>query len=219
MVSFNDKLNMSDFLVARLEDSKRYLIISKDNSHVLLKQKDELAETPITIDVILHNYKRTTDEYKRLRLANYQKEIYTADLFYKDEDNFMKWLAKDGVANFKRDNRSLKLYNDEIKNMIHLRSLEKNILSYLTKKILAYYQPKSDRLPEGIRIEKITPVTLNYSHVTKDVPSYSFVQENMISKDYALTTELAYIKESGIWITKGNNSPNARVAVIIPSKE
>ncbi|MFW6014260.1 MAG: hypothetical protein ACOCQG_03735 [Candidatus Nanoarchaeia archaeon] len=189
MVSKKEKEKMKNFFLGRLEDSLRYNIKSVDNSHIIVEQKKEIVENPAEIYVILHNKKMTIKEYKRLIQNNNNRKIYTTDLFYKDENNFMIRLGARG--HFKGDMKSLKNYSQkELNNIVHLRELEKKAIeSQAGIEELVYYQPKSDRLTESIRRYKMNDVVFDYSHLTPQDHGYGFAKPGK-SLDYKLTNEI-----------------------------
>ncbi len=189
MTSKKEKELMKNFFLGRIEDALLYNIKSADNSHIFIIQKPEISENPPEIYVVLHNKKLPVKEYKKLILGCESKGIYTADLFYKDEKNFMVRLGSRG--HFKGDMKSLKNYSPkELNQMVHLRGLEKAVIENQPgMPELFYYQPKTERLDESIRGYKMKDVNLDYSHLTSQDHGYGFAKSGK-SLDYKLAHEI-----------------------------
>lgn len=180
MVSAKQKKRMVEFVTGRLEDSGLYNIVENDSLHILVAQRPDLVEEPATIDVLAHNYHRTMRDLRSTLGYNRSKGIDTAHIFYKDGKTFMVRL---GVRGNIKDPGSLKRYSKEqIDAMIHLRDLEKAVLG-MSGGELAYYQPETARLEEGIRIFEMVRVALDYTHIRPGDPGYGFVRDT-VSKDY-----------------------------------
>ena len=111
---------------------------------------------------------------------NRSRGVGTAHIFYKDGETFMVRL---GVRGNIKDPRSLKRYTKaQIDSMVHLRGLEKAVLDMSGGK-LAYYQPATARLEEGIRLYEMVGVVLDYSHIERGDPGYGFARD-AVSQDY-----------------------------------
>lgn len=187
MVSREDNDRMITFITERLEDSGVYKINKRNNFHILVAEKPEIREVPAIIYVAAHNDPgETVDHLKRGQSQNLAQGIYTAHVFYKDGETFMVRLGARGRT--KNNERSLKRYPPvEVNSMVHLRGLEKAVLDHAPQE-LAYYQPKSDRLPESVRVFLMKNVNLDYSHIRPGDPGYSFARD-AVSKDYKLPVE------------------------------
>ncbi len=180
MVNAEQKRRMAEFVAGRLEDSGLYNILESDSSHILVAQRPDLVEEPVTIDVLAHNYHRTMHDMRNTLGYNRSQGIGTAHIFYKDDETFMVRL---GVRGNIKDPRSLKLYTkQQIDAMIHLRDLEKVVLQ-MSGGDLVYYQPQTERLEEGIRMFEMVRVALDYTHIRRGDPGYGFARDT-ISKDY-----------------------------------
>lgn len=181
MVDKKQKNRMTEFIADSLDGSGLYKIVERDNSHILVAEKPEVREQPKTIDVLAHSYHRTIHNLRdTLSYNKNQGIIGTAHIFYKDDETFMVRL---GVRGNIKDPRSLKRYTkQQIDAMIHLRDLE-NVVLKMSGGELAYYQPETVRLEEGIRIFKMENVVLDYSHIGRGDPGYGFAR-NTVSKDY-----------------------------------
>ena len=191
MVTKEQKDRMTEFVAERLDGSGLYNIVKRDNSHILVAERPEVREEPKTIDVLTHNYYRTKKNLRDKVGYNRSQGIGTAHIFYKDGETFMVRLAVRGKI---KDLRSLKHYSKkEIDDMIHLRDLEKVVLD-MSNGELVYYQPKTARLEEGIRIFEMRNVALDYSHLKRGDPGYGFARDTL-SEDYKLPVEVA--KTSG----------------------
>ncbi len=180
MVDKKQKTRMIEFIAGSLDGSGLYKIIIQENSHILVAEKLEVREQPKTIDVLAHNYHRTMRDLRNTLGYNRSQCIGTAHIFYKDGETFMVRL---GVRGNIKDPRSLKLYTkQQIDAMTHLRDLENAVLK-MSGGELAYYQPKTERLEESIRIFEMVRVALDYSHIGRGDPGYGFAR-NTVSKDY-----------------------------------
>ncbi len=180
MVSAKQKKQMTEFVAERLEESELYIIVQRENSHILVTEKPEIREQPKTIDVLAHNYRRTMGDLGSTLRYNRSEGIGTAHIFYKDDETFMVRLGSRGKI---KDERSLKRYlKEQIDDMIHLRDLEKEVLG-MSGGELAYYQPETARLKESIRIFEMVRVALDYTHIKPGDLGYGFVRDT-VSKDY-----------------------------------
>ena len=180
MVNTKQKTRMTEFVADHLDGSGLYIIVERNNSHILVAEKPEVREQPKTIDVLAHNYHRTKKELSDTLRLNYSRGIGTAHIFYKDDKTFMVRL---GVRGNIKDPRSLKRYTkQQIDAMIHLRDLENAVLG-ISGGELDYYQPKTERLEESIRIFEMVRVALDYSHIGPGDPGYGFAR-NTVSEDY-----------------------------------
>lgn len=216
MATREQKQQMLDFVIDRAEDTSRYVVQEADLEHLLIKQNPELFENPILIDVLLHTGKMTKSKLNETVAYNTQKGIYTCNLFYKDGENFHVRLGKRGHT--KGDDRSLKNYcQEEINSMIHLRGLEKEILDRQCGDMqfgdsLCYYQPETQMLSQAIRVYRMRPVELDYSHVDRSHSSYGFVRPNAESKDYKIADETHNIKDGPVRF----RGLNRRCLVMLP---
>lgn len=195
MVSRADKNRMTEFIANLLEESSMYNLLEKNHSHLLVSLKPDYDPASSKIYLLAHNEKRTVKEVKRIHLQNYAEGIFTSDVFYKDGENFMVRLG--GSANY-RDDKSLKRYDKpDLDAMINMRDLEK-FVEAKSSHTLAYYQPKTEKLSESIRVYRLKPVTLDYSHITPDHRSYNFV-ENSTSLDYKIAEEIESMADSAMF--------------------
>jgi hypothetical protein len=216
MVVKKDKTKMKDFIVNRFEDSRKYQINTADNSHIFLMERPDLGENPKEFYVVLHNKKMPIKDYTTLVNQNNSKGIYTSDVFYKDDQNFMVRLGARG--NLKGDSRTLKHYDgNTINKMVSLRGLEKKALEYQSNsEPLVYFQPESARLQESLRSYIMRGVMLDYSHIGEDNPAYGFV-ENRNSIDYKIAEEIDDNFISHGSVTFKPTSHYHRKVLIIPS--
>jgi hypothetical protein len=184
MVKRAEKTRMAEFVVHRLEDSLLYKIRERDADHVLLKLKANDAQ----VYIVLHNRKRTLPEYNQIVRSNIYQDIHIANIFYKDDETFCVRLGARG--HLKGDERSLKKYSKEHRDrMVTLRGLEKEVLSdQNNNRILAYFQPETERLEEAVVGYDMVPVEFDYSHIRPDMPGYGFAREGT-SKDFKIANE------------------------------
>jgi hypothetical protein len=99
----------------------------------------------------------------------------------------------------KGNGRSLDKYTKEqIDDMIELRGLEKKVLEIQKKfNALVYYQPKTERLDECIRLYKMGDVMLQYDHVGRDHRSYGHVHPTK-SINYKIAEEFQKIDDGNL---------------------
>ncbi len=133
-----------------------------------------------------HNHKRTLPQLKQEQEGNRQQGVYTAHVFYKDgEISFAR--VVDRTPSWRME-KSLKNYTpQQINQMLHLRGLEKEVLNgYLSE--LVYYQPKTERLDESLRMFELKEVRFDYSHLRQGDAGYGFAR-NGTSIDYKLAED------------------------------
>jgi hypothetical protein len=189
MVNAEQKRRMTELVLGSLEESGLYNIVENDGFHILVAERPELKENPRTIDVLIHNYHRPVHQFLSEVGDNRAQGVDTANIFYKDGQEFMVRL---GVRGRNKYSKSLKNYSGEqINAMIHLRDLEKVVLEGSGRK-LTYYQPETERLGESIRTFEMGDVTLDYSHIGPANPSYEFVQ-NRISRDFKQAVQIGAV--------------------------
>ena len=210
MVTKEQKGRMTEFMAERLEDSRLYHLLQRDDSHILVAERPDLKETPATIDVVAINDPRlTVENLRRIQAQNSSQRVYTSHLFYKDGKSFMVRLGRRG--NIKGNDRSLKRYDqNQLNAMVHLRGLEKDVLADSPQE-LAYYQPRTERLPESIRIFEMGPVRLDYYHLKRDNSGYKFARDG-VSKDYRLPREIETVTIEPVQLIT-RNSPSRRALV------
>lgn len=202
---------MLDYIISKLE--KNYSTIEPKKS----KPYNGIVANYIKLDngllllidqgFIVKEGKRNTNTL----IPIYSSAIaYTRDKFNNDNVGFL--IYKDGKKFFraaapknyyKAEKRlSLKNYTDEqLRKMIFFRPEEKFI--YDMNKKLQYYQPKSERLSEGIITYKFEPVIFDYSHID----SHSrFKPTNKPSEKNHIWTEFEFINED-IILYKGKIIP------------
>ncbi|HII72286.1 TPA: hypothetical protein HA265_06030 [Candidatus Woesearchaeota archaeon] len=201
MVSRKDKERMTQYICDRLEDSGLYVIHSRDHEHVLLSQRMDLVEDPKGVDIVCLARKMTKDDYSQLLRSNWQQNMFTATVFYKDGKTFFVRLAENESW---REDKSFKKYSEQqINQMIHLRGLEKKVLSEQASRALTYYQPQTARLVEGVRWFEMSPVYLDRTHIRPGDPGYGFVK-NEYSQVYMLPEENKFPQDVPIGIMRGS---------------
>lgn len=185
MVGQEEKKRMLDFIVEKMENSGLYQIINKNSREISLQEKSE--KRPIKI--ILHNYKRRIEDFLNLYGINKKQGIYTANVFFKNGEDFFVRLAEREAW---RREQSLKNYSAlEINQMISLRGLEKTVIKFWGN-YLTYYQPEGERSPEALKIYLMKNVLLDYSHLPPDSPSLPFVH-NQYAIEYKLPKEIVIL--------------------------
>lgn len=175
---------MKDVVLRSLENSG-YPIQSVTNNKIVILSKKDGKFSPLTL--FLHNEKRKLSDFSHeIDVALYSKQ-YVSNIFYKDGENFHVRLGY--RANIKE---SLKNYSKrDLDRMLHLRDLEKVILSMQSaKNVLVYYQPETKRIEESIRAYTMKDIFLDYSHVPEEDRKYDFL-ENRKSIEYKIAEEIA----------------------------
>ena len=121
-------------------------------------------------------------------------------IFYKDGKTFFKRMVDSSSY---RDDKSLKKYTPyEINHIIALTVQERYALMGFSKglvdsfaardlqdKVIHYYQPKTERLSEGIRKFEPHIVNFDYSHIKPGEQGYDFAR-NQSSKTYFFLNEV-----------------------------
>ena len=178
------------FLTARLEDSLKYDVRKITDTGVLVAEKTALVETPRVIDVVLANGISSAKDFEKRYRENARSQVYTAPILYKD-----------GITAFVRmvernpswiNDKSLKNYtSQQINQMLHLRKIEKTIMTSWGK-VIQFYQPETERLQESIRDVKLDRVLLDYSHIDPSHDAADFVSDRW-SVDYKLPEDVSII--------------------------
>jgi hypothetical protein len=194
MVSVRDKKQAIDFICGLVEDSKKYLIGSRDNKSIKLKDNPTLRASPRSMEIVMANFLGKPANYKQRVLGNIEDRCYTVPLFYKDgKTAFVRMVDKNSSW---RSEKSLKRYTvQEINQMITLRKIEKKLTE--TSNCLSFYQPRTNRLIESVRDFNLDSVVLDYSHIEPGDHGYGFVQ-NKISINYKIPRELSSITSGPI---------------------
>ncbi|MEM4637470.1 MAG: hypothetical protein QXK76_00410 [Candidatus Woesearchaeota archaeon] len=186
MITQKQQKEMLDYIVSKLEGNYSNVdpmtrklshgidtnYIKVDDGLILLVDKFFLVKEGI------NNKNTLKDIYAKA--INFSKEKYNncnvGFIFYKDGKNFFRAAAPKHY--YKSKGLSLKNYSEkEIKRIIFFRPEEKFV--YDIKGILQYYQPKSEKLEEGIITYEFEPVIFDYSHID---PRSRFKPQNRISK-------------------------------------
>lgn len=183
MANREEKARMLNFVLDRLSSSCLYRVQSADPSLSSVRIKEianAVDHPPRTIDVLLHADKMTVEGFAAKYNENACEGVYTANIFLKDGETFFVRLAERG--HYKREKSLKHLDKQKRDSTIQLRDLEKIVLK-MTKTELAYYQPETERLPEGIRTYAMNNVVLDYSHLQRGDLGYGYAQ-NTRSLDY-----------------------------------
>ncbi len=191
MVSRSNKNQAVQYICDRLEDSGLYVVQRKEDTNILIRERPPVRPTPRGINIVVANFVQPVKAFKRMCHSNEARDIYTAAVLYKDgKTAFVRMVDRNPSW---RTEKSLKNYSaEQINHMLHLRGIEKAVLGEFGR-TLRYYQPETERLPEGLRKFRLDPVELDYSHIEPGDPSYEFV-ENRESIDYKLPEEIPWDK-------------------------
>ena len=132
----------------------------------------------------------TQAEFEQGLASNRRQGVYVAPVLYNDGKTAFVRMVDRNIS--WRKDKSLKRHTyEEISQMRHLRRIEKVILDQFENP-LTYYQPETDNLPESLRVLRMDPVRLDYSHIGPEDQGYEFV-ENRESIDYKLPVNVATI--------------------------
>ncbi|MBD3318424.1 hypothetical protein GF342_00785 [Candidatus Woesearchaeota archaeon] len=185
---------MRDYVCDRIDQAGTYSISMRDCDHVLLAQRADLVEDPMTVDLRLLSRKMTLKEWRNVLRRNRANGVYTGNVFYKDGETFHVRLAIRGHS--KRD-KSLKRYDKSQRDRIlHFRGLEKAVMTLQSSfphsnrgfNELTYFQPDTDRLSESLRTYDMNTVYLDYSHLSPGDPGYGFARDGN-AEEWALSDE------------------------------
>lgn len=198
MVKKEDRQKMQKFLINRLEEAEKYMIVKSDTSHILLAQKPDLVENPLMCYILLHNNKLTEKDYQNIVNNNALQGIYTSTVHFKD--GILNYVPAAAKGHLKNHGKSLKHYSpQEINKMIKLRTPEKKTLEYLSpSRIVNYYQPESSNLEEAIKGTELKNVKFDYSHLRPGDPGYGFSISGTTSKEFKIADEEFLIVNGGI---------------------
>jgi len=176
MVSKQQKKQMLDYLVTKLEGSeervipvKRKLVLGIESSYIMLGSDGM---------VFLVDQHYPAEKLENIYSANRENYPRFGVVFLKDSKTFFRSAA---AANyFKKEHElSLKHYsNDAMQNMILLRPEEIFVRGLANQAWLQYYQPDSPRLEEALASFKFGPVEFDYSHIPSERRFGSITQES-----------------------------------------
>ncbi len=181
MVKKKQKELMREYVLDRLNDNSRVKLKRNEEKYLVLENEGDEEVNKIVLALHFGDWK--IEEFKRLQREIRQANFYESNVFLKNGKDFHVRLAEKSKGQF---DKSLKMYNpQEFNRMLHLRGLEKVVGESTPGYYLSYYQEESPRLDEQIRVYKMNPVMLNYSHVNREHRSHGFV-ENRPAIDYKL---------------------------------
>ncbi|MBN2421336.1 hypothetical protein JXB27_03605 [Candidatus Woesearchaeota archaeon] len=200
MVSKAEKRQMVSYVVHQLEESSLYAVENVEEDRVIVSTKT--AVIPQKIKVLAIHSKIGRKELEAHQNQAIRDRELVAPIFYKDGKDFFVLLAD---VEAMRSEKSLKKYSPhEIHQMTSLRGLEKDVFDF-TKPTLTYYQPKTERLEEGVRTFDMNEVHLDYSHLRPGDQGYDFAR-NGGSEKYKLPAEIQATIDSKLIIepTRGS---------------
>jgi hypothetical protein len=187
MANVKQRKEAEIFISEGIEESRRYEIQNVGNGHVLVCERQEFSKEPKTIDIVLANCVGKVANFVDLHRENARNRVYTAPVLYKDKKSaFVRLLDSDEQY---MHHQTLKRYENEQKHeMLKLRKIEKSILQYFGR-VVQYYQPETERLPECLRKFRMDVVMLDYNHVDPETDAGRHVH-NRASVDFKLPNEL-----------------------------
>jgi len=166
MVSRQQKKQMLDYLVAKLEGSEEKVkpatkeLIPGINSSYILLGDDGI--------VFLADQYYAGGKLEGLYSRNKQRFPRFGIVFYKDGKTFFRSAAEANY--FKKENElSLKHYDDASMQKMMLLRPEEIFVQGLSDRVgVQYYQPESPRLTEALAFFRFGPVTFDYSHIPRE---------------------------------------------------
>jgi len=191
MTSQKEKKAMREYINGLFEENPNTRILYSNDD--ILEIEDLVQEKKA--GVFLHNKKTTKKDFKKLikKYDNFNQGLI--NIFYKDYINFFVRLAQGPKKRSEswRQDKSLKNYSqNQINRMLHLRDLEKLTLQHWGNP-LAFYQPKTDSLEEGLRLFEMENVVFDYTHLTSEERWRIGRLEQQTSEVYFIPNEIAYI--------------------------
>jgi len=200
MTTRRQRRQMKDYLVDRLINCGE-IIEPKTKEIVsgILTNYIKVGENGIILLVDqLYPNKALDELYKKAR-----KQLENVGIvFYKDGKNFFRSAVEKNYYKMKK-NLSLKEYSDDDLHKIILFRPEESFAYIVKGKKLQYYQPISDRLPEGLVTFKFDSVIFNYNHID---PRHRFKPNDTDSK------------KLHIWINRDFCKGKLRLENRIPNK-
>ncbi len=195
MVNLQDKKRALIYLAGLLEDSGLYDIRTTTPHSLSFSERSGMREVPRNVEILFPNLYGTIADFEQAYRQNTAQGIFTVPIFYKDGTTSYVRLVE--PSSDWRQDKSLKNYTEQqINQMLHLRGIEKKVVDLVgggtfapSTTELQYYQPPTNKLPESLRIIQLQPVDLDYSHIPRDDPRSSFVQ-NRKSINYKLPQDL-----------------------------
>ena len=172
---------MRDYLVEKLRGSNNIIepvtrAISGIESDYIKVGQDGI--------VILVNRVYPNESLNQLYKTACQFKKNVAPVFFKDGETFFRNAAERHYFK-KSHNLSLKHYTgQQMHQMILFRPEEIFVLD--RSPLIQYYQPRSERLEQGLASFKFSPVRFDYSHIDS---SYRFKPENRESDRLHIWTE------------------------------
>lgn len=159
MANKQQKKQMLDFLVSKLEDENRKVL---PQSITLHGNKIDYILTEEGL-ILLVNKKFGDDNFNKVLNAIRNEFKNSGIVFYKDGKTFFRNAQE--KYDFKRKySLSLKNYNSEQMNRMIILTPEE-IIANNQKNLVQYYQPNSERLEEMLVTYKYNPVNFDYSHI------------------------------------------------------
>ena len=187
MASVKQRKEAEKYIAAGIERSRRYNIQRVGEGHVLIQEKQELFDQPKTIDIVLANCVGKVRNFVDLHRQNAGNRIYTAPMLYNDgKTAFVRLL--DNNEQYMHDQTLKRYTGNEKEEMLRLRKIEKSVMQYFGR-VVQYFQPETETLPECLRKIRMDVVMLDYCHVDPESDAGRHVH-NRASIDFKLPAEL-----------------------------
>jgi hypothetical protein len=196
VVKKSQRQRMLTFITELLEESPKYAILESKNQHIFVSKPEHHEKYAVLLHAGTKN--ETMKRIKKYCDELIQSNVRIAHVFYKDYENFfISTKTHHPKEKGGEQLESLKKYSQEqLNKMITLRDTEefailKNIRFYENQPhydILTYYQPKTERLEESLRLFNLKPVFFDYSHLPED--KWPNKQERVKSIENRITEEI-----------------------------
>ncbi len=149
-----------DYVCKLLQDSGNYEIGAR--THRLAEVVEQPYQNPKPYTILVANAYRSREQFQDAVAREQARERHVAPLLYKDgKTAFVRLLDR---TNIRRDGSLRRYSEDELQKTLWLRDLEDTVLTLCSNPV-AYYQPPTGRLEEGIRLFELKDVTHNYDHL------------------------------------------------------
>jgi hypothetical protein len=174
MVGQREKMEMRDYVVAELEGSNpKVTPITKELVSGIRSSYVKLGSTGL---VLLVDQVYPNGSLQNIHEIAQKQNLDMGFVFYKDRETFFRSAAKN--KHFKKEQGlSLKNYsNEDLRKMLLFRP-EEELVYDLRDRLVQYYQPESQRLPQGIVTFRFEPVVFDYSHILPEERVYHGITE------------------------------------------
>jgi len=231
MASLKERKQMNEFVRSELERSGYEILPNtlENNWFDGILIRETQVDEPSKFYVACHSFQRPMKDYKELVKRVRENGASTADIFLMNRKMFMRPLTETRGIRKETTNEvrdvNVNLYAEQVPiyktkpagsfkgyewqdvyQMVSLRQLEllvsdANHVSGRINKQLVCYQPKTNRLNEGVRVFNLRNVVLNADGFKEGDRGYDYV-ESRDSKVYRIADEIKKPENSVLVISK-----------------